>query len=573
MRTFGTAELIAGDSLWDIKADPHVIMRVKRIFTKSDLGRAGTISLSYTQENCHDLEWLMVRYPLVLSDRDAEMLRQGAQGHQDRVLRLEEFFRPDYVPRAFEMVLPPRSYQAQAAEICLEQGYLLVADEVGLGKTCTSICMMTEPKALPVTVVCMTHLPDQWKGEIKKFLPDLTTHIIKYKSPYPLPEFLGRGPDVVIINYHKISTWAKILGEYCNTVIFDEVQELRRSESQKYRAARELTELVIYRMGLSATPIYNYGGEIYNVLNMLNREVLGSRAEFNREWCEQYGYNSKRSIKDPRAFGSWARENFILVRNTRRQVGRELPEVTRITQDIGYIDEMMESVEESATDLTRIILQEYEDAKGDKWRASERLSNVLRQATGIAKAPMVADFVKMLVETGEKVVLYGWHRGVYDIWERNLTRWGIKVAYYTGTENPKKKAASKESFICGDTDVLFMSLRSGAGLDGLQDVCSVAVFGELDWSPGVHEQCIGRIHRDGQDDPVVAYFLVADDGSDPTVAEVLGLKREQVEGIRDPEHQLVEKLDTSAARERIKRLAQDYAERHGIEVQTEEVSA
>jgi hypothetical protein len=38
----------------------------------------------------------------------------------------------------------------------------------------------------------------------------------------------------------------------------------------------------------------------------------------------------------------------------------------------------------------------------------------MRQATGIAKAPYVAEFVKLLLESEQKVVLFGWHRDVYD---------------------------------------------------------------------------------------------------------------------------------------------------------------
>jgi SNF2 family DNA or RNA helicase len=85
------------------------------------------------------------------------------------------------------------------------------------------------------------------------------------------------------------------------------------------------------------------------------------------------------------------------------------------------------------------------------------------------------------------------------------------------------------------------------------------VFGELDWSPGVHEQCIGRVARDGQKKSVVAYFLVADDGADPVIAEALGLKREQIEGIRSPDQDLIEKLDTSG--DRTRRLAEFYLAR------------
>lgn len=105
-----------------------------------------------------------------------------------------------------------------------------------------------------------------------------------------------------------------------------------------------------------------------------------------------------------------------------------------------------------------------------------------------------------------------------------------------------------------------MSLRSGAGLDGLQSVSRTVVFGELDWAYGVHEQAEGRVHRDGQKDPVMAYYLTASAGSDPVVMDALGIKRGQLEGIRDPNAALVQKLQTDP--DRIKRLAEAYLQQH-----------
>jgi hypothetical protein len=106
-----------------------------------------------------------------------------------------------------------------------------------------------------------------------------------------------------------------------------------------------------------------------------------------------------------------------------------------------------------------------------------------------------------------------------------------------------------------------MSLRSGAGLDGLQHVCRVAVFGELDWSPGMHDQCIGRLYRDGQEDSVLAYFLLSDQGADPVMAEVLNLKRMQSEPLRDPDAPLVEQQQVDE--HRVRRLAEDLLRRRG----------
>jgi SNF2 family DNA or RNA helicase len=190
---------------------------------------------------------------------------------------------------------------------------------------------------------------------------------------------------------------------------------------------------------------------------------------------------------------------------------------------------------------------------------------MLRQATGVAKAAFVADFVRLLVESGEKVVLFGWHREVYSLWMDRLSDLG--PALYTGSESPTQKDDARRRFLEGQTPILIMSLRSGAGLDGLQNVSRTVVFGELDWSPGVHEQCVGRVYRDGQPEPVVAYFLVAEHGSDPAIADVLQIKRAQVDGVRDPLAALVEPLDQGS--ERVRRLASDYLRQRGHAVREE----
>jgi SNF2 family DNA or RNA helicase len=210
-------------------------------------------------------------------------------------------------------------------------------------------------------------------------------------------------------------------------------------------------------------------------------------------------------------------------------------------------------------ELARIILTQGGLERTAKLRAAEELSWRLRQATGIAKASFVAEFVRLLVESGEQVVLYGWHRAVYDVWAERLK--DLNPVLYTGEESPTQKEASKEAFVSGKSKVLIISLRAGAGLDGLQHCCRTVVFGELDWSPGVHEQCVGRVARDGQKDPVFAYYLVADHGSDPVVADVLQLKKNQIDGLRDPTAALLE--DSNGAEGHIKRLAEAFLQRTG----------
>ncbi len=537
---------------WNIETEPHIQIRLKRVFGSVHRLTHGTLTISHTPEHCRDLQWFCDRYPHELDTESEAALRSGARQHRDMILRLERIIDPNYAGMPFSMALPPRSYQGREAEIYLNQGFLLIADDVGLGKTCAAICGFTDPRTLPAVVVTLTHLPWQWEDEVRKFAPNLRTHVIRRGTPYELPRFFDRGPDVVLINYHKLASWVDVLRRYAKSVVFDEIQELRHADSVKYSAAESLAGACRFRLGLSATPIYNYGGEIFNVLNILKPDCLGTRAEFSNEWCAGIGGHLK--IRAPKAFGAYAREQFLIVRHTREEVGRELPPVIRIPHRIGSDREALDDVENSAAELARIILQQGESMKGQKMQASEQFNNILRQATGIAKAPYVADFVRLLVESGEKVVLCGWHREVYSIWLAKLR--DLKPIMYTGSETAAEKIQAKEQFVKGASRILVLSLRSGAGLEGLQEAASSIVFGELDWSPGVHEQCIGRVHRDGQSRSVAAYFLVAEDGADPVIAETLGLKREQIEGIRNPHQDLIERLDSSG--DRMKKLAEHY---------------
>jgi superfamily II DNA or RNA helicase len=341
-------------------------------------------------------------------------------------------------------------------------------------------------------------------------------------------------------------------------VIFDECQEMRHSGSIKYDAAKHIADAAKYRIGLSATPILNYGGEIFNVVEVLSPGALGDRTEFCREWCTA-GYNEKPRLQDPAAFGMYLREQGIMLRRTRREVGRELPPLTIIPHLINADMEALDRVAGSATELAKIILAQ--GGKGfDKMQASQELDWRLRQATGIAKALYAADFVRLLVESGESVVMYGWHREVYSLWLQRLK--DLAPAMFTGTESPYEKEESKRRFVEGETPVLIMSLRAGQGLDGLQGKARTVVIGELDWSPGVHEQGIGRVYRDGQTEPCVAYYLLSNCGSDPVIAGVLGLKKAQVDGIRDPNAKVI--MATAKTEDNVRKLAEEFLKQRGV---------
>ena len=561
--TYGTLRFAGG--AWEFDCEPQVKARARRVFAKMTSRASDVLRISDTPENCRDIQWFLQRYPLDVRSADLEYLAAGADRHRELETRLADLLAGVAEVPAIELAKPARGYQLFAAEACRVRGGLMLADDVGVGKTVSGLLPIAVPENVPAVFVAESHLVRQMEEKLNEFLPGRVTHRIRKGRPYELlqdsaklglrPDVL---PDVLVISYHMLRGWAETLGVFARYAVFDECQRLRRPESNIYQAAKHLAGKVSMRMGLSATPIYNYGNEFYWVIECLLPGVLGTREEFLREWCG--GRDDKAVINDTDDFGDYLRREGIMLRRTRKDVGREIPPVQRIVHTVDCDAQVLEKLSGDAIALARTILAHNEQFRGEHRQAAAEFDNMMRQATGIAKAPYVAEFVRLLLESGEKVLLYAWHREVYRIWTERLAKYNPLL--YTGSESAPQKELSKRLFIEDrDRNLMMMSLRAGAGVDGIQKVCRTVVVGELDWSPGVHDQCIGRVARDGQPDPVVAYFLLSEDGADPVMAEVCGVKAEQREGVINPGGPLVERIESGE--NHIRRLARELLSKRG----------
>lgn len=575
--TLGSVHLISpafaesGSERWEIRAQPHVMMRLKRIFPKVETKRSGSILLSDTEEVAAEIEWVLQKFELDLSDEDRTYLAKRTVDYNEHRAAVERILAGERSDDDFQEPCDHvDDYQLQAADLGLTGGGFILADDLGMGKTYSSLLMLRDPRALPALVVVPTHLPPQWQRQLQQLLPWLRSHIVRtgvVYEPSQKREMKGYDPDVLIISYSKLAGWADHLAAAgINTVIFDECHELRRHASLKTKAAGQVADVAQFRMGLSGTPVYNYGGEIYNVLDVIAPGRLGTREEFFREWGtggltdDEDNLTVGRSVK-ARALGHYLREEGLLLRRTWKDVDRDRPdEPVKIPHAIEADRAVLDEVAADTKRLAEMILSRA-GSQQDIFKAGGQLDMRLRQATGIAKAPYVADFVRMVLETEEKVLLFGWHRAVYAYWQDSLAE--FNPVMYSGSESRAQKERSKQAFVEGDSRVLMMSLRSGAGVDGLQRASNVVVFGELDWSPAMHDQCIGRLARHGQRNTVLAYYLLSNEGSDPAIADILNVKRMQSEPIRDPDGTLFEPVEDPG--DRMKRLAESVLQRRSLE--------
>ncbi len=557
-RTYGT---LGHDHLcWHIGSiEPHVSIRLKQVFPKIPKTATPPYRITRNLATDADMSWFLDRYPLEMAESTRSELTKRKRDFKRQQYDLERILLPDYkcdmIPAGLNEGEEIRAYQMQAVEILQQKGNLLLGDDGGLGKTYTAAAFLISTlDSLPAAVVVETHLQKQWAKKLKKFTT-LRVHIIKKAHPYNLPE-----ADVYIFRYSQVAGWADIFATgMFRAAIYDEPQSLRRgTQTEKGKACKVLSENAAYRMGLTATPIYNYGDEMWHVMQFIDELALGSWDEFSREWCTQMG-NGKWRVSDPKALGTYLREAYVLLRRTKADVKQQLPAVQRIVEYIDYDHKAVAAVEDLARQLA---IKATTGSFVERGAASRDLDVMMRQVTGVAKAKTVAMFARMIVEAGEPVIIWGWHREVYSIWLQELA--DLKPAMFTGSESPSQKEKEKQRFMDGETDVLIMSLRSGAGADELQYRCSTGIFGELDWSPGIHQQCIWRLDREGQLNPVSAFFLVTEDGSDPPIMDVLGLKASEATQITDPFLGVeLKENDTS----NLRRLVERYLGKRGVEME------
>lgn len=524
---------------WVLDVEPDTAIDAKRILRQCQQTASGPIRVDATDDAARTLDWLMMRWPLRMSAADRRRLKKAVRDHKAREQRVRDVLSGAATPidAGTDFLTSPvqlRTYQVTARDLIWNTRRLGLFDELGLGKTYECLAVLADPKFRPALAVTKTHLPWQWLKEARAMYPDLRVHIATKATPYDLRDADGRDPDLIIMSYSKIAGWHHHLAGRVRTVLFDEVQELRRTGTEKYTGAQHLSQKAHCVVGASATPIMNFSGaETFAIMDAIAPDCLGTPIEFARAWCSDatYGLGRHSRITDPDALRSRLERRGLWLRRTREQVGIELPPICHVEQYVPANTDVIRNAENAVAEVARLILSNNA-SRQERWTAAGQLDWQMRQATGVAKAPFVAAFVELLLASTERIVVYAWHRQVHEILAEALK--AHHALLYTGTETPIQKQRAVDAFTSGDCRVLIMSVRSGEGLDGLQDIAHVCVFAELDWSAGIHKQCIGRLGRPGQQESTIAYFAVTDSGSDPIVLDVVNLKAMDADSLVNP---------------------------------------
>lgn len=410
-----------------------------------------------------------------------------------------------------------------------------LADHVGLGKTITSAVTAEHLNAFPLIIMCPSSLKVNWVRELNRLLPHRTVTMLEGTTPRRLAGGMFGDPEIIVANYDIVRWWAaELISLKPMGVIADESHLLKEPDTYRTQSVVQVARAVPRPDGmvlcLSATPVMNHRRELASQL-----DVMGRLAEFG----------GRKRVERTDDINDRLRAAGCFLRRTKDQVLTELPAAIHSPILIEPDARVMKDYRRAESDLltflaerARAVAEEYgldPDSAAMEARmkagAAEHLVavGVLKRIAAQAKMPFVRQWTHDFLRTGEKLLMFATHNDVVDQLEAEFRCPSIR-----GGQSAVERQAVVDTFQA-NAKVRMVALNLSAGGVGLTLTAASNVgFVELGWTPGAHDQAIGRVYgRLNDAHGAVGHYFIAQGTIDERVVRLLDSKRREVDSATD----------------------------------------
>lgn len=398
----------------------------------------------------------------------------------------------------------------------------VLADDMGLGKTLQTLCALRGR----TLVVCPRSVVFNWENEVRKFRPSLSCSI------YHGPRRALTDVDVTLTTYSVLRLdIQKLIDHQFETVVLDEAQAIKNSDSQASRAAFELSESMpdgAFRVALSGTPVENRLDELWSVFRFTHPGLLGSRGDFLKRYGRPIGEGNQEAAERLRGL-----IKPFLLRRLKRDVAKDLPPRTDVVLRVE-----LEGPERALYDA--IYAAKHKEvvealAQGGSVMAALEALLRLRQAAchpalvpgqsggRSSKVEALVEAISEATADEHKCIVFSQWTSLLDLVEPELEQANVRFLRLDGTTRDRGAVVTAFQEEQGPP-VLLSSLKAGG--TGLNLTAADHVF-LLDpwWNPAAEDQAADRAHRIGQSRAVTVYRLIAKDTIEEGILELQKKKR------------------------------------------------
>ena len=430
----------------------------------------------------------------------------------------------------------------------------LLADDMGLGKTIQTLTFLQHFKnnnvKLNALVVCPTTLLFNWENEINKFTPELTYLVHHGPNRTGILENLNKY-HIIISTYGTLRSDITLLQKIdLDYVVLDESQTIKNPTSKVAKAAQLLNTQ--NRIALSGTPMQNNTFDIYSQMNFLNPGMLGSKDFFKEQFAKPVDkfqdVESKQHLRKliyP-----------FLLRRTKEQVAKDLPEKTEVTLfcEMGkeqraiydmyknmYRAQILGTIENQGIEKSQFaILQGLM-----KLRQICDSPAILKDETKYENHSTKLDELlrEMQENIGEhKVLIFSQFLGMLSLIKDTLTQNDIKYQYFDGSYTAQQRETAIRDFQDNpECRAFLISLKAG-GMGLNLTAADYVYIVDPWWNPAVEQQAIDRTHRIGQTKNIFAYRLICKDTVEEKIMILKDKKNTLVKDIVSDDTQMIKQL-------------------------------
>jgi SWI/SNF-related matrix-associated actin-dependent regulator 1 of chromatin subfamily A len=372
-------------------------------------------------------------------------------------------------------------------------------------------------------VICPASLKLNWERETRRWLPHRSVTVVEGRSAVP------PSADITILNYEIVAPHREELARRDpRALVVDESHYCKNPSAKRTKAVRRLAADIDddgLRLALTGTPVLNHADELISQLRVIGRlEDFGSGARFSRQF--------QGPLTEERLH--WHLRRRCFVRRLKSEVLPQLPPKRRVVVPVELSNrrEYRLAEEDVVAWLREQPLELSElDARIAATLRAERLAQLttLQRLAARGKLNAALVWIEDFLASGEPLVVFARH---VDVQREVLERFPDALHLLGADALAEREAAVRAFQQPGGPHLIVCATRVAAQGITLTRASNVA-FLELEWTPAMHDQAEDRTHRIGQRDAVTAWYLLAADSIDETMAELVEAKRSHISAVTD----------------------------------------